>query len=137
MATPESAQQQDNRLDTLQYRFSHASEQRFKNMACGKLATGFLRLKRVQLWFCEACIMGKMQRKAFRALRGIRSTRRQQLVHSDVCGLMPTESISGNRYFVTFVDDYSRFCAVYFLKRGAEVPEMFKLFEGHVANDSC
>ena len=65
--------------------------------------------------------MAKMQRKAFRALRGIRSTRRQQLVHSDVCGLMPTESISGNRYFVTFVDDYSRFCAVYFLKRGTEV----------------
>ena len=38
---------------------------------------------------------------------------------------------------VTFVDDYPRCCAVYFLKRGAEVPEKFKLFERRVANDSC
>ena len=61
---------------------------------------------------------------------------RLQLVHSDICGPMPTKSISGNGYFVTFVDHYSRCCAVYFLTTGAEVPDMFKLFERRVANDS-
>ena len=49
---------------------------------------------------------------------------------------MPTESIGGNKYFVTFVDDYSRCCAVYFLKSKAEVSEKFKQFERRVANDS-
>ena len=72
--------------------------------------------------------MRKMQRKPFPALRGIRSMRRLQLVHSEVCGPMPMESIGRSRYFVTFVDDYSRCCAVLFLKRGAEVPHKFKLF---------
>ena len=48
---------------------------------------------------------------------------------------MPTESIGGNRYFVTFVDDYLRCCAGYFLKRGAEVQDRFKLFERYVVND--
>ena len=57
--------------------------------------------------FYEACIAGKKQQKTFPAHRGIGSKRRLQLVHSDICGPMPTESISGNRYFVTFVDVYS------------------------------
>ena len=89
MATLASAQQ-DDRLDTWHYRLGHASEQCVKNMAYGKLATGIRLPKRVRLSFCEACIAGKMQRKPFPALREIRSKRRLQLVHSDVCGPMPT-----------------------------------------------
>ena len=81
--------------------------------------------------------MGKMKRNTFPALRGIGSTRGLHLVHSDVCGPIPTESIGANRYSVTFVDDYSRCCAVYFVKRGSEVENKFKLLERHVANDSC
>ena len=50
---------------------------------------------------------------------------------------MPTVSIGRNRYFVTFVDDYSRCCTVYFLKTGDEVGDKFKLFERRVANESC
>ena len=59
------------------------------------------------------------------------------MVHSDVCGPMPTESIGGNKCFVTFVDDYSRCCAVYFLKSKAEVLDKFKQFERRVTIDSC
>jgi len=42
------------------------------------------------------------------------------LVHSDVCGPMSTESIGGKKYFVTFIDDYSRCCSVYFMKHKSE-----------------
>ena len=48
---------------------------------------------------------------------------------------MPTDSIGGNKYFVTFIDDYSRCCAVYFLKSKSEVPDMFKEFEARVFRD--
>ena len=124
MATPASAQQYNRLdtwhcLDTWDYRLGHASEQCVKNMAYGKLVTVIRLPKRVQLLFCEACIKGKMQRKHFPSLREVRSKRRLQLVHSDVCGPIPTVSIGGNKYFVTFVDDYSRYCAVYFLKNKA------------------
>ena len=61
--------------------------------------------------------------------------RRLQLVCSEVCCPMPTESIGRNRYFVTFVDDCLRCCPVYFLKRGTEFPDKFKLFERHATND--
>ena len=71
--------------------------------------------------------------ETFQALREVGSKRRLQLVHSEIL----TESIGGNKYFVTFVDDYSRCCTVYFLKSKAEVLDKFKQFETCVANDSC
>ena len=56
-------------------------------------------------------------------------------MHSDVCGPMHTESLGGYKYFVTFIDDYSRCCSVYFLKQKSEVFEKFKEFEAIVTNE--
>ena len=42
---------------------------------------------------------------------------------------MLTESIGGCKYFVTFIDDYSRCCNVYFLRHKSEVLEKLKEFE--------
>ena len=61
--------------------------------------------------------------------------RKLELVHSDVCGPLQVESIGGSRYFVTFVDDYSRCVSVYFIKHKAEVFEKFKLFEAKVTRE--
>ena len=49
---------------------------------------------------------------------------------------MNTDSIGGRRYFVTFIDDYSRCCKVYFMRRKWEVLEKFKEFEAGVTNES-
>ena len=56
------------------------------------------------------------------------------LVQSDVFGPMPTTSMNGSRYFLTFIDDYSRYCWIYFLKHKFEVFENFKVFKGLVEN---
>ena len=76
-----------------------------------------------ELSFCEGCLAGKMCRKPFPTLGEIRSTRKLQLVHSDVCSPMQTQSIGGAKYFVAFIDDYTRCCAVYFMKHKSEVLE--------------
>ena len=68
-------------------------------------------------------------------LVGVRSTRKLQLVHSDVCGPMPTESLGSHKYFVTFTHDYSRHCSVYFMKHQSEVLSKFKEFEASTTND--
>ena len=49
---------------------------------------------------------------------------------------MQTESIGGKRYFVTFIDDYSRCCSIYFLKYKSEVLEKFKEFAAITTNQS-
>ena len=59
-----------------------------------------------------------------------------QLVHSDVCGPMPTESLGKKRYFVSFTDDYSRCSQVYLMKQKSEVLDKFKEFEAEVTNET-
>ena len=60
-----------------------------------------------------------------------------QLVHSDVCGPMQTQSIGGAKHFVTFIDDYTRCCAVYFMKHKSEVLHKFKAFQVTTSNDAA
>ena len=57
-----------------------------------------------------------------------------ELVHSDVCGPMSTQAKGGHKYFITFIDDYSRFGYVYLMKRKSETFENFKEFKAEVEN---
>lgn len=43
-------------------------------------------------------------------------------VVSDVCGAIQVESASKKRYFVTFIDLFSKFCEVVFIRKKSEVP---------------
>ena len=56
---------------------------------------------------CNHCLFRKQHRVSF----SYSSTRRSELlslVHSDVCGPLEVESLRGNKYFLTFIDDTSR-----------------------------
>ena len=50
------------------------------------------------------------------------------LVFTDILGPMPTTSLGGNRYAISFTDSYSRYSAVYFLKSKEECLDKFKVF---------
>ena len=43
--------------------------------------------------------------------------------------------IGGAKYFITFIDDYTQCCAVYFMKHKSEVLDKFKEFEVTTTND--
>ncbi|UYV80677.1 hypothetical protein LAZ67_19001352, partial [Cordylochernes scorpioides] len=47
-------------------------------------------------------------------------------VSCDICGPLPTNSLSGKRYFITFTDDYSRYTKTYLLKGKDEAYEKIK-----------
>ena len=64
---------------------------------------------------CEGCLLGKMHHHSF-PLRQSRSLFPLQLVHSDMCGPFPTPSITGSHHFISFIDDYSKFIVITFLK---------------------
>ena len=86
--------------------------------------------------FCEGCVQGKATRHTPKSLGGIRSTRKLEKVHSDVCGPMQTASNSGKKYMVTFVDDFTRSCAVYFMAHKSAKLEKFKEFHAKVTGES-
>jgi len=56
---------------------------------------------------CEVCVKAKHQRKIERK-PAPRTTRPSELIHSDLCGLITPESVSGLRYFILYIDDFPR-----------------------------
>lgn len=77
-----------NDVDLWHQRLGHLNGQRLSDIAQNELATGIKLPKAMKLSFCEGCVEGKMHRKPFKSVGDIRSTRKLQLVHSDVCGPM-------------------------------------------------
>lgn len=70
---------------------------------------------------CEVCVSGKQVQQTF-PRNNKRASRLLELVHSDVCQ-MEDMSIGKAKYFVTFLDDFSRKIFVYFLNQKDQVPE--------------
>uniref|UniRef100_A0A6N2K750 Integrase catalytic domain-containing protein n=1 Tax=Salix viminalis TaxID=40686 RepID=A0A6N2K750_SALVM len=81
---------------------------------------------------CEGCVTGKHHREKFDKGEAWRSSYPLQLVHTDLCGPMQHESNGGNRYFITFIDDYSRVCWVYFLRNKSNALTVFKKYKALV-----
>ena len=85
--------------------------------------------------FCEGCVYGKIHRMPFPKFSW-RATTPLELVHADICGPTRTPSLKNRRYFLLFVDDYSRMMWVYFLEHKSEAFSMFLQFMAHVERES-
>ena len=54
------------------------------------------------------------------------------LVHTDVCGPIKTQAREGYSYFITFIDDLSRFGHIYIMKHKSESFDKFKEYQSMV-----
>jgi transposase InsO family protein len=72
-----------------------------------KAVTGLPELKGDHEGICNGCAQGKNIKNPF-PKRDNKAEGVLELIHSDVCGPMPSSSISGYVYYVSFIDDYSR-----------------------------
>nr|KYP75006.1 Retrovirus-related Pol polyprotein from transposon TNT 1-94 [Cajanus cajan] len=86
--------------------------------------------------FCEECVIGKHARTSFPRSSEYRAKEQLGLIHTDLCGPITPESFSGKKYFVSFIDDFSRKTWVYFLKEKLEVFETFKKFKVMVEKET-
>ena len=80
---------------------------------------------------CESCLLGKLAKIPL-AYVDHKSITTFKFIHSDVWGPSPVLSNVGFKYFVLFVDDFTRFTWIYFLKNKGQVFSMFKEFESLV-----
>ena len=64
-------------------------------------------VKGVHLEKCVDCLVGKHNRTTFHSRPPRRREAALELVHVDVC-YVDAPSHRGGKYFVTFIDDYSR-----------------------------
>ena len=66
--------------------------------------------------------------------KGYRAKEVLELVHSDLCGPLSTSARGGYEYFITFIDDYSRYGYIYLMHHKSETFEKFKEFKAEVEN---
>lgn len=85
--------------------------------------------------FCESCTVNKLTRLPFPS-GGNRSYTKLHIVHSDICGPMKTLTHQGNRYFITFIDDFSRKSYVYFINSKDQAFTKFQEFKAQVENET-
>ena len=81
---------------------------------------------------CETCVEAKLTRSSFQSVE--RNTEYLNLIHRDICDLKFIQTRGGNKYFITFVDDSTKYCYVYLLKSKDEAIEKFVLYKKEVEN---
>eukprot|EP00268_Persea_americana_P021098 TRINITY_DN21108_c1_g1_i7.p1 TRINITY_DN21108_c1_g1~~TRINITY_DN21108_c1_g1_i7.p1 ORF type:complete len:216 (+),score=10.87 TRINITY_DN21108_c1_g1_i7:139-786(+) len=82
---------------------------------------------------CSSCKTGKSKTLPF-PLHTSLALKCFDLVHSNVWGIATVTSHSHFKYFVTFIDDYSRFTWIYFSHSKFEVFTTFKVSLAYVEN---
>ncbi|KAH9697754.1 Integrase catalytic domain-containing protein [Citrus sinensis] len=80
---------------------------------------------------CVDCIKGKLTVKT-RKERTWRSQQVLELVHTDICGPLTPIAVGGYKYFITFIDDFSRYGHVELLAEKSESLSAFQAFKANV-----
>ncbi|KZV80781.1 hypothetical protein EXIGLDRAFT_569675, partial [Exidia glandulosa HHB12029] len=109
----------------------HCSPEVAQRMLTSGMATGLrLEFRDDKPFFCDACTYAKATTKKISRVRQTeRATAFGEKIHADVWGPAPTQSLGGNRYFVTFTDDSTRYLKLYLLKAKSDTFRAYTHFE--------
>ena len=88
-----------------------------------------------QLDQCKGCTMGNFVKTTFHEKEN-RASMILERIHKDVCGPFLVVSIAKHRYYVIFVDDYSRRCWIFFMQNKSEMFSKFCEFKALVEKES-
>jgi Integrase core domain len=110
--------------DILHRRLGHPSD---------KILNSFLKFSLKKCIDCDVCKLAKQTRLPF-SLSNSKSEALFDLIHSDIWGPASTILYNGFRYFVIFIDDFSRSTWLYLLKSKDEVFNCFQEFNNRIEN---
>ena len=57
-----------------------------------------------------------------------------ELIYTDICGPFPSPSWNGQHYFITFIDDFSRYGYLYLIHDKSQSLDVFKNYKAEVEN---
>ncbi|PON47985.1 Ribonuclease H-like domain containing protein, partial [Parasponia andersonii] len=89
------------------------------------------RARQSKFQFCSSCQFAKSHKLPF-VLSDSQSMKPFELIHTDVWGASLVASIPGVRYFLLFINDFSRFTWMYLLKTKDEAYPIFLKFKAMV-----
>ena len=120
-------------VNTWHRRLAHLGEDNVRKLA--KLVEGLKIKVGTQVGVCGACLEGKQHRQPSHT-PATRAKEALELIHSDLCGPIKPTTFGGAKYFVLFIDDYTRMTHIYGLKgkSSRNVLERFKEYKAEVEN---
>ncbi|KAA3471209.1 Retrovirus-related Pol polyprotein from transposon TNT 1-94 [Gossypium australe] len=65
-----------------------------------------------------------------------RAKEKLQLIHIDLCGPQATPLLNDSRYFIIFIDDFTKIWWIYFMKQKFDVANVFFKYKIWVKNKS-
>lgn len=109
-------------------RLGHISKERMMRLMKSEMLP---QLDFADLDICVDCIKGK-QTKHISKNPATRSSQLLELIHTDICGPFDVPSWGGEKYFILFIDDFSRYCYMYLLHEKSQSVNVLEIFINEV-----
>ena len=116
-------------------RFGHVSFKGLRTLQSKRMVNGLpsgLPSPTACAQVCTTCLIGEQHRESIPKKSLWRASQKLELVHVDICGPINPASNSNKRYFLSFIDDFSRKTWIYFLHEKSEAFTMFKRYKACV-----
>jgi hypothetical protein len=114
-------------------RLGHLHREALKIMQ--QISTGLPRGTLAQSDQCKGCTLGKYAKSTFHEKENHASVILER-IHTDVCGPFSVASTAKHRYYVIFVDDFSRKCWIFFMQKKDQTFSKFCEFKALVEKES-
>jgi hypothetical protein len=112
-------------------RFGHLNFRYMQQLSKHKLVYGLIDID-FSKGVCEGCGLGEHPQENFDKGKSQRASTPLDLIHSDLMGPFPHPSINKAKFVLIFVDNFSRFTWIYFLRQKSEVFQHLKDFKALV-----
>ncbi|RVW37000.1 Retrovirus-related Pol polyprotein from transposon TNT 1-94 [Vitis vinifera] len=104
-------------------RLGHISRERIERL----VKEGILQnLDFTDFHVCVDCIKGKQTKHTKKG--ATRSNELLEIIHTDICGPLSVPCFTGDKYFITFIDDLSRYGYVYLMHEKSQAIDIFEMF---------
>ena len=119
-----------SKADLWHLRLGHINQYRLKQIQSKSKGIDIFDVH--SMTFCSSRVEGKQHKSKFLKGGGKRAIELLGLIHSDICGPMQVGTHSGCKYFITFIDDLSRYCHTYLMRQKSEAFDKFILYKNFV-----
>lgn len=123
--------------DEVHRRLGHISVTSMKKLISGNHVTGLLiDRKSPAKIHCDSCRAAKALRLPFKNISSLRTTNRGERFHTDLWGPSSVQSLGGKSYFISFIDDKTRYTTIEFLKQKSDAANAIKNYIAWITNQT-
>ena len=79
-------------------------------------------------FFCETCARSNAKNINSAPVHKKTSSKPYDIVHTDLASPFSVQSLDGTNYYMTLIDDHTRYVEIYFLKKKSEAIDHLKAF---------